>query len=395
MVTRPRAADPTTRLRAVRSLPGVAASCGALLEAVDDPSRDVAKAALDRLARLGGAAEAAELRRRLLRLDLGLVAACAATLRALQDGEAAGVAASGLRDRSPTVRIAAAIALRELASPATAADLRRALGDPIAGVRRAAVEALGALGPSVVNADACARLVDDPSADVRSAAVTTLLSITNDPERSVQGRIDDPAPRVRVALARGANRLRSSLVVGLECDDDADVREQTAWTLAAHPRRQLVPLLMTLATADPSWQVRRAACRALGSAGDARARPALVHSLTDVHGLVRAAGLRALTEIFGDGLADALCEELSSLEENVRRAVVYACVDARLPDAGPRIGRLAADPEPAVRIAVTHALAALRPAGWAETLETLTADAEVDVRHAAIHVLEQARLSDG
>jgi HEAT repeat protein len=395
MVTRRRAADATARLRAVRALPKAAASCEALLAAVDDPSLEVAKAALERLARLGGPTEAAELRRRLLELDLGLVPACAAALRALEDHEAAGVAAWGLRDGSPTVRIAAAIALRELAAPETAGALRRALSDPIAGVRRAVAEALGALGPSVVNADACARLADDPSADVRSTVVTTLLSITNDPGKRVQGRIDDPAPRVRVALARGASRLRSSLVVGLACDDDADVREQTAWTLAAHPRRQLVPLLMTLATDDPSWHVRRAACRALGSAGDVRARPALVRALTDVHELVRGAGIRALIEIFGTGLADALCEELSAPDSDLRRAVVYACVEARLPRAGPRIGRLAADPEPAVRMAVTHALAALRPPGWAETLETLTGDAEVDVRHAAIHVLEQARLSDG
>jgi HEAT repeat protein len=386
--------DPTARLESLRALPAVPESAPALVEAALDPSPDVATAALRRLEALGGPAEAAELRSRLLALDLAVVPACARTLRILGDRGAVEVARAGLRDGSPTVRAAAAIALRELRDESAGSALRAALGDERAEVRRTALDALAALDPDPAAEEACARLLDDPDPGVRVACVRAVSLLAADPEARLRPILRDPSASVRRELARRSGPLGAEAVAALLRDEDPDVRAEAAWTLTRSPRGELVPQLIAVLD-DPRWHVRRAACRALGTAGDGRARAGLVRTLLDPQATVREAAKRALSEIFRDRLWQVLADEIPEVDAPLRCALVHvlgATGDRRA--AGPVAG-LAGDPSPHVRVAVVHALPGLLPDGYESVLEPLVRDVDSDVRHAAATVLGREQVVRG
>ncbi|MEX0674750.1 MAG: HEAT repeat domain-containing protein, partial [Gaiellaceae bacterium] len=209
---------PSERLRDVRALPADRSACPALLAAAGDPSPDVARAALERLARLGGAEEAARLRAGLIDADLGLVPDVARTLRALGDERAAAVALAALREPRLSKRLAAATALRELVDPRARDALLGALRDPIAGVRRLAAGGLARLGEDELTERALARLLDDTDAWVRAAAVEALAAVAADPDLRLEPALADPEPSVRRVLARLAGRLGRGLVTPLHAD---------------------------------------------------------------------------------------------------------------------------------------------------------------------------------
>ena len=395
LIRRRRALDPSARLQAVNDLPQEPVSCVALLEAASDPSLDVARAALARLSKLGGEREAAALRARLLSVDLGVVPAYATTLRVLADLEAAGVARRGLTDPSPTVRIAAALALRELRDPASRRGLLLAVGDPISGVRRFALDAVAQLGPDLETEDVCGAALHDPDAEVRAAAVRALAHVASDAEGRLADVRDDPAPRVRHELARLSPRLGDALVRSIVLgDSDPDVRAEAVWRLVATPRPSLLDTERAAAD-DPDWHVRWAACRALGATRDERARDRLVSSLVDPHETVRAAAARALAEIFGERLVAILAGELGRPEPAVRRALVYRLAELGGAAAVASIAALAGDASPEVREAVVHGLAQTHTVGSVPVLERLTQDENRDVRAVAGAALDRMRGARG
>lgn len=290
--------DATARLEALIGLPREPSSCASLLEAAEDPYLQVARAALARLAELGGPEEARVLRERLLDADLALIPAIATTLRALRDERIVELAREGLRDEVLSRRLAAALTLRELADDATSPALVSALRDPIAAVRRSALDALAALSPSCAGENECARMLSDHDSSVRAAAVRALLRLSREPQRHLRGRLTDAGKNVRLELARACAVLDDEMVHALMDDIEPDVREHVAWALVEAPRETLVPSLVA-ALADPDWSVRRAAARALGAAGEASAATPLIDALVDAHALVRAAALRSLQDLFG------------------------------------------------------------------------------------------------
>jgi HEAT repeat protein len=386
-VTLRRKASPTERLQALRALPRSTESSSILVQAALDPSPDVAIAAVRLLASLGGPAEAAALREHLLGVDLAVVPSLATALRLLGDRRAVEVACAGLRDGSPTARTAAALALRELRDDAAAPALRTALGDDQAGVRRPVLDALAALRSTVANEEACAALLGDPDDGVRIAAVRAVSVLAADPEARMRRTLHDPSPRVRRELARRCASFTAETVGALLRDADAGVRAEAAWALVADPRGELVPLLIARLE-DESWHVRRAACRALGAAGDERARRGLVRLLLDPNATVRATAKWALSDVFGDRLAATLVEEIDGADPALRQALVYAIGDTRDRRAADRVGELASDPGPGVRLAVVHVLPTLAPERCSPVLERLCADSDPDVRHAASSLLE-------
>jgi hypothetical protein len=225
--------DATGRLKAVLALPEGQESCPALLAAVGDPSLDVARAALQRLVRVGCAREAEALRERLFTVDIGLVPDCARTLRALGDRESAAVASARLSDPLPATRKTAALALRELAEPSARGALCVALADTNASVRASVVDALARLPADDATLTAVAELLHDADPVVRAAAVDALARLATTPDSCLAGIVADPSSVVRRHLARAAGRLGSPLVAALAGDPDADVRADLADALAA------------------------------------------------------------------------------------------------------------------------------------------------------------------
>ena len=385
---RSQGAEPGDRLRAVRALPESSASLQPLLEAVQDPSPEVAKAALDRLTRYAGPADAAYLRERLLAADLSVIREWAAALAAMGDPISVMTAVRGLRAESVGTRIAAAVALGELCDPRAVPPLVDALGDPIAGVRRCAVESLAMLGRNPGSAKACRRMLLDEDAGVRTAAVDAVVGIAEDSEldRWLRPVLDDPSLRVRRRLADHACCLGRLIVSRLLTDPQPDVRTGAAWSFERFPRADVADLLIDRLQ-DGAWTVRRAACRALGATREPTAAADLLPVLDDPDPTVRSAALHALTDLCRDGLARTIGAALDDASPRLRRALVYALAWCPASDSVPVLANCATDPDDDVRLAVAHLASSLRAFGADSVLERLERDPAPVVRYAVATAL--------
>lgn len=375
-------ADPSARLRVVLALPEAPEALPALMRAVDDPSPDVARAALARLPRLAGPGEAAYLRRRLLEVDLAVVRAWAAALRALGDEAAVPVAARGLTAPRPGTRMAAAVALGELRDPRAVTPLIHALADPIAGVRRSALDALALLGPEPRVREACGGRLFDRDAGVRCAAVHALSAVAIDADGWLRAALDDPSTRVRRELAGYVPSLRTGTAEMLLRDADADVRAAAAWALARHPRRDLFGALVAL-VGDDAWQVRHAGCRAAGLAGGREAAGALLPAIADPHPTVRAAALNVLADVCGDELAAVIADAITEAGGALRSALLHALARCRPGDAISILADQIDDPDRDVRLAAAVVLGGVGGEEAGRVLRVLLGDPDWNVRRAA------------
>jgi HEAT repeat protein len=370
-----RRADATARLhevRASRSPPELIASLG-------DPSPEVARAAIGRLVELEGPRAADPLRARLLDADLYLVADFANALKRIGASGVVELATTALGDERYSRRLAAVRALGALGDKRAAAQLRIALGDDVAGVRAAALDALAQVGDGTeVGAD-CARLLSDPVAHVRIAAVRSVTRLVTHPGTPLAPAAADQDRLVRLEVARHVAGLPEDAAKVLLADPDIRVREAAA--RAAGPRE--LGALSVLLTDDPAPDVRRASAHALGAMRDQRVADVLVPGLEDPDALVRAAVLRALERLLTrEGAARRLCDELASERPERRRAALYALARLNARERGPELSRLADDPDPDVRLALIHSAEALYEEPG-PLMRYLAADSDPGVRQAA------------
>lgn len=390
-------ADVSTRYRSALTT----ASASELRRFLDDPSPEVARTAIRRLAELEGPRAAPELRRRLLSADLALVGEVAKALRRIDDREALALSLAALRSERHAHRLAAARALGALGD-ATAVDaLRRALTDEIAGVRIAALEALVQLGADGEAVEDCASLLADRDTQVRIVAVRAVARIAPPAGRWLAPAAEDPQRLVRCEVARHLGALAPGVATALLSDDDLRVREAAAQAAGTPHLAELAELL----SGDPAADVRRAAARALGRLEDGRAPQALTAGLEDRDDVVRAAVLGALERcLTRAGATRLLCGELRSSRSERRRASLYALArvageetasrqeadsPARQggaaplePEAADCVRALARDPHPEVRLALVHTAEALLGAPEA-LIGELAGDPDPAVRHAA------------
>lgn len=232
-------ADPSDRLRTVQlsRLPS------AVVQALGDPSPEVVRAAIRRFVDIEGARAASVLRARLLIVDLSLVVDVAVALRSLGDGAAVDVAIGGLSDQVYTRRLAGALALGALEDVRACEPLRRVLGDAVAGVRAAAIGALAKLDSDQDTARACARLLSDPDAQVRIAAVRGIGRIVPQPGAALSSLAEDADCRVRLEVARRAASLSAEAAAHLFTDADHGVRQTAADAAGPHQASGLARLL--------------------------------------------------------------------------------------------------------------------------------------------------------
>lgn len=377
---RARNADPTARLLRVRSLPHAPVAQPDLLAAVDDPSLQVARAALTLLISSGGPETGAQLAERLLAVDIGLVPDCARAVARLDRAAGARVAIDGLRSPHAPTRHAAAIALAELDWPAARTELERVLADEAGFVRRSAVAALAHLEASPRTVALLVERLDDPDVGVRVSLVDAVARRTPEPSAELWRTLDDPDARVRRALARNAAHLSGPLLERLLSDPDEDVRVETLWKLLETPRDELASAIRRRLR-DISPRVRRAACRALGPVGDPFADEVLVELLGDPDSHVRAAALRSLRERRPRDAPRYLARRLGRVDARLRPTLLYAVarLDGAVADAWARRLDLVHDRSPEVRIAIAHCCLP----GSRDLLAVLALDSDADVRHAA------------
>jgi HEAT repeat protein len=381
------AAAAAQRLRAVRALPLSPDGATALLAASEDASVEVATAALRRLARCGAAGHAAALRERLFMCDLALVGEHGRALRALGGGDPDGVFSRALADERYEPRLRAAVALEILAEPTAADALRAATRDPVAGVRRAALDALRALGHDASSADAARAALADRDTYVRAAGVRALAGTS--PARSLEADLArlarDREPVVRVEVARLLPRLELETGARLLTDSDPEVRLAALATARAAHRLLVAHALL----ADALARVRQAAARSLARLGEPTTAGALVAALGDADTFVRHAARGALVDVLGPaGAASALGDELAQRGPRRRRAALNALAALDVPVDVAALWPLVDDPSIDVRLALVRLAAAT---GERELLDALRADPHEAVRDAA----ERARVGGG
>ncbi|MEV6760947.1 fumarate reductase/succinate dehydrogenase flavoprotein subunit [Streptomyces sp. NPDC051105] len=214
--------------------------------------------------------------------------------------------AGALADPDAGVRSVAAASLRELVEtlppePALRDALAGALAvaDPV--VRAAALDVLRAL--RLGDAGLFAAALPDADPAVRIEAVRALVSV--DAAEVLADAVADPSREVRVTVAKALGTVGAAgaaaqvdgvldALTALAGDLDVLVRGAAYEALAGVGCPPPLAGSAVAALADPAWQVRVGAARALGAAGAAVAVPALAKSLADANADVRKAAVLAL-----------------------------------------------------------------------------------------------------
>jgi HEAT repeat protein len=373
---RRRPADATERMRRLDRRAG----CSALLDAVHDPSIDVARRALGWLAHEGGPTERTALRDVVWTCDPNLVMDVAGTLRALGDRDTVDVAIRRLSATPTAERCRAARVLERFADPRARPALCAALDDEDASVRGAALDALARLGTNADVARNAARLIGDASGEVRRRAVRAVGRASRRPADAVRLALHDPLPAVRREAARLSTRLDADEIETLLTDNDPHVRA-AAVTHAGHG--SMHALTAALAS-DQHPAVRLAAAQTLGRIGGEDAGAALLAAaLDDAEATVRARALRLSSQASSHPrLVASLRAELAIGRARRREMALrsLAKLSVRIPAAD--VLRLAGDPEPAVRLALAQVALTVSESPDA-VFSALARDDDPTVRHAA------------
>ncbi len=367
--------DPTSRLVAVLG----SGSVPEVVDALVDPSPEVARAAIGRLTELDQAGSARELRSKMFAVALPVVGDLARALTALGDAAAVETAIGGLGDEPYTRRVAAARALGELKDQRACGALRAAVHDPIASVRSAALQALKQLDPGEATIGECVRLLRDSDAQVRLSAVRVLWRLAPRRAGELSTLAVDPDCLVRREVALHVAALSDAAALKLFTDVDAGVRQAAASAVGSR-QASLAALLLS---EDPSSEVRRAAADALANLDPDVAADGLLAGIEDRDSVVRATAVDSLERLLTrEGAVGRLARELVSARPERRRSCVYALAHLSASVASPDVWRLADDPEPSVRLAVIWTATAIM-AEPEPLLLYMATDPDVAVRESA------------
>lgn len=273
-----------------------------LFQQLDDRSAPVRIAAAQRLAALREPAVTERLLAGIRSENFRIRRAAADALG--QTGEPAVPGLIACLQERPEVRAAAIAALGQVGAPAIAA-LRAELSASGVRARRAALEALERLRPTIPAELFLPHLsAPDPEERWRAAAV---LGNLNDLQvvPALAARFADDVPQVRwsVATALGTLAAHSALRALLTqlSDPDASVRSAVAWALGEVQDQQALGPLQRLLDHDPEMSVRHAALLALGRLGSEEATDALISRLETSDDMERALLIEALGQLGPEG----------------------------------------------------------------------------------------------
>lgn len=209
-----------------------------------------------------------------------------------------------LESHDPQLRQATMDALVQIGGPQVEQLFLEGLDDPLAIRRRLCALGLGRLG-SQRGGERLWGLLEDPDAEVRSAAVMALLELAGADAEQV-AKLDrvlaDPEPRVRLTLVERLARLPGQagedlLILALK-DPDFKVRLKTVESLGQRRAAAAIGHLLGLLNNEHP-ELRAAAAQALGAIGGSHSLPRLMALLSDQVPMVRAAALEAIQRIEG------------------------------------------------------------------------------------------------
>jgi HEAT repeat protein len=361
-----------------------------------------------------------------------------------------------LAGRDPTLR-----GVLEFSAVSIGEEIAPVLADGLtssnAAIRLLACECIGALGhlPAAPRVEA---MLDDPSVEVRTIAINTLVRIGRDSAVPLIGRclLDSEAvvreaatsALCRMDVARVADTMlrlvaSSSLspltvltiaranphpalhpfIVASLGDGSALVRKAAVEALARQPTVDLVGALEPLLS-DPEPDVRRSVVtilgglrsgrvrqllttqadtdpdtlievvRALGQRGDTTTIPLLTATFERAGTDVKLAVILALRDIHDPATDPFLAKQLGHGDPTIRRAVVTALGASRSPNILVQIAAVARDPDQTVRSAVAEILGCVASPQAQDALTRLAHDPNRTVAAIARQGLEKLRPSD-
>lgn len=287
-----------------------------------------------------------------------------------RDVNAVGLLVARLGDSDPEVAAAAAVALGRIAAPAGIKALESSLAQAPPTVRPSVAQGcILAAERSLAagNADEAARLyqavlraeVPKPYrlAAMRGAVITEKAAAT--PMILGYLRSDDKDVfAVGLWLAREIQgpELTSALIAELK---NVSAAKQAAVVSALADRNDplALPALLDAAKAGPA-PVRIAAIQALGKVGGAAAVPVLLAAAIDADQQVADKAIDALTDAKGDGISEALAQQLASAEGKLRNVLIQLAGARYITAAKPLLLKAADDANPDTRSAAVIALGA-------------------------------------
>jgi HEAT repeat protein len=299
------------------------------------------------------------------------------------------LAAVAATDPIESVRVAASAALavlgRHEGDPGLEAGLRSSDGE----IRAQAAAGLAQLGQRGLAK--ILPLVDDPSAEVRRAAMQAFRSVTVDeiPLIVQFAQHADAEVRTVVALSmREAPRDPAALQVllGLLRDDDQQVCDAAAESLVAFGDTALRALEAEIASDDSERQYT--ACWALGQLGGAAVDVLL--GLSDrSDGRLLAEVIRALGRLGDLRGREVVAKSLRNEDTRVRVAAVRAMRRLAQPEDARAIAQCLADPDSNVRMVAVSVVGAVMTDELRRDVIELLGHDDPAVRGAAAQVLQQ------
>ena len=364
----------------------------ALIDALDDPDRQVRMAALEALAGMKDSRALPGAMQALGSEDPEMRVAALHAVSHMGDPVALPATLPLLVDSDHRVRVAAAKAIGEFQDSTAIAALSSALrNDTDPEVRKTAAWALGEIDDSRALPALIAALSGDTSAEVRATAAWALGEI-EDPSAldALGGAVRDENTEVRHQAIRAIgeidDRRAAPVLISLLDDADPEVRKLAVWALGELEDPASVDALGK-ATQDANVEVRRTAVRALGEVEDPRALDYLIATLQDSDAEVRAYSAWALGEIEDVRALDPLVAAVGDENAEVRSQAVHALGHLEDPRAEAGLSLALADDHVDVRMQAADALGDLDLSVAPQALILAMNDASPEVRKVVAHSL--------
>ncbi len=263
--------------------------------------------------------------------------------------------------------------------------LTEALGDPDAGVRSAALSAMGKYGTAAPLTPIIERLRDE-SHQVRDSAASALGCLGGrEAAQSLMEALRDPACSVRASAIRALGEVRNTAAVPALVEileDDNQFHAQAAEALGKIADPAAIP---ALAQAVEELHTGYAAADALGAIGGPAAVAALLAIVHNQESEGRYRAAMALGKLQDRAVVPELLAALQ--DEDVRGGAVYALGELKAPESVSALLPLLRDPEQDMRRRTAEALIKIGTAAVPALADALKDDLE-DVRSAARQALE-------
>jgi HEAT repeat protein len=227
-----------------------------------------------------------------------------------------------LADADRAIRFDAAFQLSWRPAEKVADDYRKLLVDRDDYVRATGLRYLARYAgekPPLSIAD-LEKYLDDPSQDVRLAAIEALAHRGHDSTKRLSKLLDDPAPRIRTQTLQtlGALKAVDQIDAVVKALNDRDVVVRRYGVMAMEFVGAERPEALRAMLKDNDDQVREHAARILGVFRDAGAVEGLASLLSDKVDRVRREAVKALGQIAPRDYADAIAQRLADRDAQVR-----------------------------------------------------------------------------